>query len=183
MKFAITAILAMLLVACSREEEVGTREEAAFKAWLDRAGSYVSELPCDSLGGVWRVLENDRDTRTTGNQVQADSEVNITFESYVFSSSLNLDPTLPMNQRPTPFYTNNADLVAEKNLEVNWSTEPHTTRVDELASGLKKGLTGAWSGDSLLLLMLSAEGYGTNAMGAVPEYAPLIFRVVINEVK
>lgn len=181
MRIAIVIAAAVLLAACAKDDDMRQTEQKAIESYLNSASGYASELPCDSLGGVWRVLENDREGRTSGAKIEKGSEIDFIFEGYPFYSALDLSPT--STSHPAPFYTNNNAII--ESLGVDWPTAPRTAKVGggQLVGGLDAGLMDAYKGDSLLIFMLSERGYGKDAMGSVPENTSLVFRIVINEVR
>ena len=52
-----------------------------------------------------------------------------------------------------------------------------------LIRGLEIGMSGAYAGDSLLLFITSDLAYGGKIWGTVPEGAPVVFKVKIEEIK
>ncbi len=164
--------------SCGRGDDTDVRQDNAFKTYIT-GGAYTSELPADSLGGVWRVLENDREGRNE--LALPGAEVDIYFEGYIFYSSINLDPHIEM--RPAPFYTNRKAIA--DGMGVDWPVEPVVARLGSgmLFEGLDRGLQGACKGDSLLLFITSRNGYGEDGLALVPDNAPLVYRVFINDVR
>jgi hypothetical protein len=187
--FAYYILIACVLSACGKDENVAERETTAFKSYLDR-NAYVNNLPCDSLGGgVWRVLENgDRDGRDEQlPRATHGSMVEIFYEGHIFHSELDLKPQ--QTTYPAPFVTNIEELIAgmgELGLDATyWSTDPLEVRIGDgtLAGGLERGIEGAYLGDVILVLLTSEAGYGRKPMGMVPQNTPLIFRIYINDVR
>jgi hypothetical protein len=188
-RLLLLSVAVVALCSCGRDDTLPDSQKAAFKRYLEGDKTYASNLPCDTLDdGVWRLLENPREGRKQERQVTSGSEVEIVFEGYIFTSSLNLDPS--QERLPAPFYTNDPAIIAglgaqgmtSSNL---WSDEPVVARLGGggLIKGLETGLRGAYKGDILLLLMTSANGYDNTDMGMVPKDSPLVFRVYVNDVR
>lgn len=178
-----TIVMIGALCSCGRDEDLDVRQENAFKTYLDR-NEYVDELPCDTLDGVWRVIENPRDGRKKEAQAVAGSEVEFYFEGYTFTSSINLDPSL--ERRPAPFFTNRLSMITSLGMDLSiWPDDPIRARLgrDALFPGLDSGMTGAYKGDSLLIFTLSEQGYGEDDLMVVSKNTPLVFRVFINDVR
>ncbi len=200
-RFLLLFIAVISLGSCIKDDQIPARQQKDFESYLAKTDSYAGELPCDTLDGVWRLLENPREEREDEPQATVGSEVEIYFEGYVFTSSIDLDPMADKN--PMPFYTNRADIIAaieaymEKELlddgivkDVTfdpslWPTAPMVGRLggSGFFKGLDKGLRGAYKNDRLLLLITSENGYGSSDIGGVIKDSPLIFRVYVNDVK
>ncbi len=176
-------ILGACLAACGKNEQEGERQVMGFKSYLD-SSPYVNELPCDTLDGLWRVLENNRPERQYQPMIEVGDELEFYFEGYTFFSSLNLDPTL--GQRPAPFYTNRAEIIGAMGADpLLWPVDPVVARVgeDELFKGLDRGLQGAYRGDSLLLFIPAESGYGEMDMAQISKNTPLVFRIYVKDVR
>lgn len=177
-------VLAVVLCSCAKDDRLVVAETRAFVTYLDQ-NSYINDLPCDTLGGgVWRVLENPREGREDGEQAVSGSEVRFFYEGYEFNPSLNLDPSI--GQRPAPFGTNRGWIINELGMNpVLWPVEPEVAKLGNgnLFKGLDRGITGAYEGDELLLLISSGSGYGEKDKGMVPKNTSVVFRISINNVR
>lgn len=176
----VCIVFALVFVACASDQETGASQETAIRSYLTRG--YMATLPlADSLGGgLYRVLENDRDGRSSEPSAGAGSRVSFFFDGYLFHSALDLNPGL--ETLPAPFYSNRTETIGA--LGVDWESGPAVATLGGggLLEGLDRGMAGVHRGDSVLIFMISDRGYGSKGMAVVPDNTPLAFRVYVNDV-
>lgn len=175
--------VALCLGACGKEEDT-------IQSQISTIESALGQRDYDLVGGVYKHVENreraGRDGEPTA--VRGDS-VEIYFEGYVLTSSLNLSPTA--DPRPAPFYTNREALIAgmadPDGLGLSpeyWSSEVLKVKLGStpMIPGLATGIPDSHRGDSLLLFFPSDMAYGGKEFGTIPKNSPIVFRIYLDKV-
>ena len=146
-------LLAAVVVAASCQSEVRETNINQEKAIDDYVKQNFAEAPVEYVDGITRVLLNDASGGSSPVAAKNDS-LHIAFAGFTF-----------VNGAPTScFVEDEATVLLGKS---------------DLIKGLERGLNGVRQNQEVLLLFSSQYGYGTSAVGLVPENTALAFDVAV----
>ncbi|MBQ8863551.1 MAG: FKBP-type peptidyl-prolyl cis-trans isomerase [Rikenellaceae bacterium] len=188
------ALALLALAGCNKMDEEITKQESNFERYLSNQGAadrdkYDPETDMsgktkfyDRIGGVYRWNPKEFNLmieRPTGDSVtvaKGDS-LSIYYHAYVMEGS-----------RPGDLFdTNRKYLINSKFKNLNtelWSTDPLRFKLGDgtLMPSLEQALPGCVLGDSVIFLLTCDLAYGKKPIGVVPQYSPIMFTIIIDDI-
>ena len=201
-RFGIILTAMLLLIACSKEEEVLPEQQKRMVQYLtsthqprlvaEQDVEYGTEQPFYTTHGetVYRYIDGyynpDRATRT---EVTPTSQVTITFRAYLFNyQNIQTDG----NRQTMPFYTNDPlleEALYAENVGLTpgaWSFEPLVIdlKSSSVIEGLRLALIGCREKDSVEAYMTYTMAYGDDHyMNYIAKESPIAYFFTIDAVE
>lgn len=167
------ATLAVGLLSCGNEAEILEREMTTIQTWVDRYNAENNSYT-EIMSGVFSDTMHPVDGQGSPLAEHGDS-LYVTYELYQFTSSFSGTSTNGL------IYTNRVSRIPSG---VNWVAGPLKMVLGQgtLMDGVETALLGSAPGDSVVVVMTSANGYGDKIVQQVPANTPLAWRVKVDNV-
>ena len=165
--------LAVAVSSCGNKAEILEREMTTIQTWVDKYNDDNNNYT-EIMSGVFSDTMHPVDGQGSPLAERGDS-LYVTYELYQFTSGFSSTSTSGL------IYTNREARIPNG---VNWEVGPLKMVLGQgvLMEGVETALVGSAPGDSVVVVMTSANGYGDKIVQQVPANTPLAWRVKVDKV-
>ncbi len=166
---AIAFCAAALSTSCMKQklELTYSSQEASIDSYVTSLLSSTEGASVSYHGGSTRVTLVEGE----GEGLLPDGTLSFYYAGYIFKNSLSRDNL---------FSTNNADIAAESNWNIDESGFELLTvnlRESGFTEGLRRGLEGVKAGEECQILFSGKYGFGKRPFGIIPANSALLYRI------